>query len=1027
MRVFLWILKEAGCKNVPSFDYFKRLQTQIRAESGIPSIPCKSTLGNVFFINDPRAIIAQDWSNPDVRKHIHVYPEIPEDGIIREIWHAEKWRKGMDLDCLSPMYAAGLTHYYVNEIAQLKDGTFVVPIRWVMFRSQVFADVYTVSFNEQNKATIEDSCTIYIRAGDLEKNLLDLQDENKVPQWSAQTASTAHPNQMPNPKRTLAKGRRLYHSFVDYFGDDVSGNRTKSWNKHWNAYMAHRNLPRRLLLQEFHVHFVSTSPNATITEQFQEFKNAVEATHEDPVEVDDDTCFCLYANAGPSDNPMQSEICGHIGGKGNRFCRKCNAGGTQAEKKTDEGYHALFEAGSPRSKHEILTELEKQVRLACAGAPNPVQLLQRSTGVKDAYTQRWIEQLILQFQELKSAEPDRSDAEIEAELIQWTLDNRDKIYSPFLTMKGFDPTKDTPVEILHTILLGVIKYVWHVSHSSWSPESKKLYSVRLQSTETSGLSIHAIRAKYIMQYAGSLIGRQFKTIVQTNTFHVRGIVTDHQFMAWKAAGELSALLWCPKFRNLEEYRKDLRVAVANMLDVVAMIDPSKIITKIKYHLLAHVEEDAVQFGPLVGVATEIFESFNAIFRYCSILSNHLAPSRDIVHQLGDQETLKHRLTGGRWFSKTENEWRAAGSGVREFLVAHPILQRLLGWAEPKNLKSGHVKLTPLKRRHGEVIRMTLALKDTVASKAINYGSYLAESSWQHCCMVVSEALDECGLESWVFSKSAVDETAVVAGKIATILKDVSGQALVVLEFFQVSAKRDDVYGMPVLTKRDSEMTYMIVPSSSIKFNFNAQHDCSAANCEATGERERMQERVASDDIETFIVHNPLDRYLINTHVFHNAHLLRATLPRDLVAPIPVFQDRRTKHDECAATFRVNKSARKKAKESESGGNKKTAGRKRKAPVPQADLEGEGDAAMEGVADASQPRRKRARTEHAPVAPSSTQATPPVPATSGGDGLTAGRSKRTITKSARLIEAEKMAQMSSESSSDDEPDDDDSDY
>ncbi|KAJ7821065.1 hypothetical protein B0H13DRAFT_1510864, partial [Mycena leptocephala] len=70
------------------------------------------------------------------------------------------------------------------------------------------------------------------------------------------------------------------------------------------------------------------------------------------------------------------------------------------------------------------------------------------------------------------------------------------------------------------------------------------------------------------------------------------------------------------------------------------------ITKIKLHLLAHIDEDTVEFGPLVGAATEIFESFNSIFRYCSILSNHLAPSRDIAVQLGDQEGLKHRLTGG---------------------------------------------------------------------------------------------------------------------------------------------------------------------------------------------------------------------------------------------------------------------------------------------------------------------------------------------------------------------------------------------
>jgi hypothetical protein len=63
----------------------------------------------------------------------------------------------------------------------------------------------------------------------------------------------------------------------------------------------------------------------------------------------------------------------------------------------------------------------------------------------------------------------------------------------------------------------------------------------------------------------------------------------------------------------------------------------------------------------------------------------------------------------------------------------------------------------------------------------------------------------------------------------------------------------------------------------------------------------MQERVESDNTESFIVHLPLDRFIINSHAFHNAHLLRATLPRDLLAPIPLFEDGKVKHAEFAAS------------------------------------------------------------------------------------------------------------------------------
>jgi hypothetical protein len=57
-----------------------------------------------------------------------------------------------------------------------------------------------------------------------------------------------------------------------------------------------------------------------------------------------------------------------------------------------------------------------------------------------------------------------------------------------------------------------------------------------------------------MQYAGSLIGRQFKALVETNIFHVQSLVSDLKFKAWKAVGKLSALLWVPKIRNPMEYQ-----------------------------------------------------------------------------------------------------------------------------------------------------------------------------------------------------------------------------------------------------------------------------------------------------------------------------------------------------------------------------------------------------------------------------------------------------------------------------------------
>jgi hypothetical protein len=103
-----------------------------------------------------------------------------------------------------------------------------------------------------------------------------------------------------------------------------------------------------------------------------------------------------------------------------------------------------------------------------------------------------------------------------------------------------------------------MKYLWHNLHTSWSVADRDLFVIHLESTDIDGLNI---RAAYMMQYRNGLIGKHFKTLMQTTIFHVHGIVSDEQFTLIKAMGSLGALLWVPQIDNMDEYL--VRMPLAN--------------------------------------------------------------------------------------------------------------------------------------------------------------------------------------------------------------------------------------------------------------------------------------------------------------------------------------------------------------------------------------------------------------------------------------------------------------------------------
>jgi hypothetical protein len=77
---------------------------------------------------------------------------------------------------------------------------------------------------------------------------------------------------MPNPVRKIANGRPAFTLLAMVWSDDVSGNVSKQYNPHTNVYLANASLPHDKFSQEYFIHFCSTSPHASSSEQLDAFQ-----------------------------------------------------------------------------------------------------------------------------------------------------------------------------------------------------------------------------------------------------------------------------------------------------------------------------------------------------------------------------------------------------------------------------------------------------------------------------------------------------------------------------------------------------------------------------------------------------------------------------------------------------------------------------------------------------------------------------------------------------------------------------------
>ncbi|KAJ6549107.1 hypothetical protein DFH09DRAFT_1262788 [Mycena vulgaris] len=943
LKAIIWVMKECGTPNVPSFYALRKMQAKLTRDVGLKPRHHISSLDNQFFMNHPNDLIRLDFANPLVREHLHFYPEITTT--ISESWQAAKYVNEIDVDELSPMWAnwngASHRHFYVKELAQCQNGKYFIPLKWIVYKHEVHADGYLVVKEPSGIFTVEEHEIIRVLATDLRYNFLDLREQGELVFSGVQNAFKPY---APHPVRTIANGKPVFVLRIMPWADDVSGNVSKLYNAHKNVYAANINIPHKKLGQEYFIRFCSTSQHASSLEQFDALAEDCKQTEWSEAydcQLQQEILFRIGIHLLPADNPQQAESTSTAGSSATYWCREDHSGGSASHRESDEGYHGLYFPARTRKPEETVEKIKEQIKLACLGVASAVEQLQTESGVKDKIAVHWIELLVEKARSVQkdrvynreTRDPRLNDTkikgeareeikqaiidEIQAELYAWVIlqpaDRYEKLdaesrnnpelrpgdhYNVLLRLRGLDPHRDSPCEILHTILLGEDKYVWHETTKSWNDEQGALFAARLQCSSTDGLNLPALRSRYMVQYKKSLIGKHYKALQQLSVFQLDDkLCSPALFELWKANGVLGALLWYPEIRDMDQYLADLTIAIDNVLDRWAVVDSTRITVKYKLHVLPHIPEAVRRFGPSTLFATEIFECWNTVFRLCSVLSNHQAPSLDIATTLADMERFKHQVSGG-WWKPDDGDWTRAGAKIHSFLTSNKQLQRRLGWTPPNLSRPGTVKVLSKAKRNPATWHTILGpLWSDHLVEPINPGT-----NWSGCKYAVARSEDPCFPSSWVFFSS---ENKVLAGRILKILIPdgtlADAQAIIVLQKFTVSDATDEKYDMPLLINADE---VCLVRPEHLLFKFNAQHDCRYFSCPLVDSTGPRQERLESRLTQKIITHLDDSRFLVNTHGLHNAHLIRETLPRHLTEPKPYFSDRHAKHVEFAEALRA---------------------------------------------------------------------------------------------------------------------------
>ncbi|KAJ3859097.1 hypothetical protein EV359DRAFT_68458 [Lentinula novae-zelandiae] len=652
LGLFLWLLKVNGVEDATSVKSMKALDSKLQKLYGIQTIKYKGAMGHTYYVNSLADIIAQKMANPQVRPHLSFYPEEKSNNL-SEAWQFSQWFYEVPDEQVGPMLCIGMIDYYTFEPVMLTTGNICMPHRWYMHGGRYYAHCwkmviicsggqrfwrvvmghggFTVEQNQflKNFPQLIEDAALY-------PNLVDVRKirDPTVTEWKLTDSSVG------NPWRQHAAGAECLSFPIWLYCDDTSGNVSKRWNKHNSFLFTTAGLPRSESSKEYNVHFLATSNSAPPLEMLDGITDQISDAQEHGIwawdcATESKVLVIPFVLAMLGDNPMQNSDAASVGSahsanhRKKSKCRKFKERlGAMVQRVKD--FVKPSKPGALQNKHETIESLKSQfIAAQTPGSATRIKAMRTESGVKDTYQAFFIDRL------LKSHKRHRGVSTSTLNETVSVTDLPSETKSPIWRIQGLDPHLDTPVEILHVILLGFVKYLWRDVIQNQVKKNKVLQErliALLCSLNVDGLGLDSnLNGHTLVKHYGSLTGSDFRKICELAPFVLKDM---------------------PEIKDLSAYLDTLKAEIDHFLACVGHWTV-RWFNKPKFHILVHLPEHIRCFGPAMLFAMEGFESFNAVIRSKSVHSNRQAPSLDIAAAFAKQNHVRHMLSGALFLDQSK--------------------------------------------------------------------------------------------------------------------------------------------------------------------------------------------------------------------------------------------------------------------------------------------------------------------------------------------------------------------------------------